>query len=58
MDELLKIIKISDHEVVDQLHHTPSKISILALFISSAVLKDSLIKILEHAYIDHDVTLD
>lgn len=44
--------------MVDQLHHTPSNISILALLMSFALHRDSLMKLLEQAYIDQDVTLD
>ena len=33
-DEMLKLIKKSDFNVVDQLLHTPSKISVLSLLMS------------------------
>lgn len=58
MDKLLKIIKMSNYNVVDQLHHTPSKILMLSLLMSFAVHRDSMMKVLEQSYIDHDVTVD
>ena len=36
-EEFLKIIKKSDYRLVDQLHQTPTKISILLLLINSEV---------------------
>ncbi|XP_058757379.1 uncharacterized protein LOC131630634 [Vicia villosa] len=58
MDEILKLIKMSDYKVVDQLHRTPYKISIMELLTSSPAHRDSLMKILDQAFVDHDVTLD
>jgi len=55
LDELLQIIKKSDYRVVDQLMQTPSKISILSLWINSDVHKEALMKVLEQAFVDHDV---
>lgn len=42
MDDLLKIIKMCDYKVVDQLLHTPSKIFIMALLMNSAAYRNSL----------------
>ena len=48
-EEFLKIIKKSDYRVVDQLHQTPAKISILSLLINSEAHRDSLMKVLSSA---------
>ncbi|XP_058751635.1 uncharacterized protein LOC131624732, partial [Vicia villosa] len=58
MDEILKLIKMSDYKIVDQLHRTPYKISIMELLANSPAHRDSLMKILDQAFVDHDVTLD
>jgi len=54
-DEILKLIKKSEYKVVDQLMQTPSKISILSLLMNSEAHKDALMKVLEQAFVDHDV---
>ncbi|GAU49442.1 hypothetical protein TSUD_407340 [Trifolium subterraneum] len=56
-DEVLKMIKRSEYKIVDQLLQTPSKISILSLLMSSDAHRDALMKVLDQAYVDHDVTL-
>jgi len=43
---------------VDQLLQTPSKISILSLLLSSEAHRNILLKVLEQAYVDHEVTED
>lgn len=58
MDELLNIKKISDYKVVDQLQHTPSIISMLSLLMNYVVHRDSLMKVLEQAYIDHNIIVE
>ena len=58
LDEILKIIKRSDYKIVDQLLQTPSKISILSLLLSSEAHRNILLKVLEQAYVDHEVTVD
>src|ERR1051325_395791 len=57
-DEILKLIKKSEYRVVDQLMQTPSKISILSLLLNSEAHREALMKVLDQAYIDHDVTTD
>jgi len=42
---------------VDQLLQTPSKISIMSLQINSNTHREALMKVLDQAYVDHDVTL-
>jgi len=56
LDEILKIIKKSDYKVVDQLMQTPSKISILSVLINSDAHKETLMQVLEQAFVEHDVT--
>ncbi|XP_050895914.1 uncharacterized protein LOC127102604 [Lathyrus oleraceus] len=57
-DEVLKLIKISDFNMVDQLLHTPSKISVLSLLMSSEDHQEALQKVLEQAYVDHSIIID
>ncbi|XP_058770183.1 uncharacterized protein LOC131643835 [Vicia villosa] len=57
-DEILKLIKKSEYKVVDQLLQTPSKISVLSLLACSPVHREALMKILDQAFVDHDVTTD
>ncbi|GAU10263.1 hypothetical protein TSUD_420330, partial [Trifolium subterraneum] len=56
-DEVLKMIKRSEYKIVDQLLQTPSKISMLSLLMNSDAHRDALMKVLDQAYVDHDVTL-
>ncbi|RHN54409.1 putative retrotransposon gag domain, aspartic peptidase domain-containing protein [Medicago truncatula] len=58
LDEILRIIKRSDYKIVDQLLQTPSKISVLSLLLSSEAHRNTLLKVLEQAYVDHEVTVD
>ncbi|XP_058763854.1 uncharacterized protein LOC131637289 [Vicia villosa] len=57
-EEFLKMIKRSDYRVVDQLHQTQSKISILQLLLSSEAHRDSLMKILNAAHVAKEITVD
>lgn len=56
--ELLKIIKKSDYKVVDQLNQTPSKISILSLLMSSEAHRTALLKFLNEAYVEEDISVN
>jgi len=56
-DDILKLIKRSEYKVVDQLLQTPSKISIMSLLLNSDAHREALMKVLNQAYVDHDVTL-
>src|ERR1051325_6440232 len=58
MDDLLKIIKMSDYKIVEQLLQTLSKISILALLMNSLAHKESLMKVLDKAFADYHVPLE
>ena len=44
VDDILKIIKMSDYKIIDQLLQTPSKISILALLMNSFAHRESLMR--------------
>ncbi|KAI5444202.1 hypothetical protein KIW84_012721 [Lathyrus oleraceus] len=57
-DEMLKLIKKSEYNVVDQLLQTPSKISVLSLLLNSEPHREALQKVLDLAYVDHDVTIE
>ncbi|XP_058725584.1 uncharacterized protein LOC131596864 [Vicia villosa] len=54
--EFLALIKKSDYKVVDQLHQTPSRISLLSLLIHSEKHRDTLMKILSAAHVTKDIT--
>ncbi|XP_050909412.1 uncharacterized protein LOC127123212 [Lathyrus oleraceus] len=56
-DEVLKLIRKSEYNLVEQLLHTPSKISVLSLLINSETDREALQKVLEQAYVYHDVTV-
>ncbi|XP_050889272.1 uncharacterized protein LOC127094487 [Lathyrus oleraceus] len=55
--EFLKLFK-SDFKIVDRLGQTPSKISILSLFLSSEAHRTVLLKVLNIAYVMQDITVD
>ncbi|XP_050893132.1 uncharacterized protein LOC127098556 [Lathyrus oleraceus] len=56
--EFLRIIKKSDYKIIDQLHQTPSKVSILSLLMSSPAHRSALQKLLAQAHVTHDITID
>ncbi|XP_019433888.1 PREDICTED: uncharacterized protein LOC109340621 [Lupinus angustifolius] len=56
--EFLKFIKQSEYKVVDQLNHTPAKISISSLLMSSKPHRNVLREILNCAHVSHDITTD
>ncbi|XP_050916514.1 uncharacterized protein LOC127131645 [Lathyrus oleraceus] len=49
--EFLRLIKRIDYKVVDQLHQTPSKISILSLLLNSQAHREALLKVLAQAHV-------
>ncbi|KAI5397004.1 hypothetical protein KIW84_062998 [Lathyrus oleraceus] len=57
-DEMLRLIKKSEYSVVDQLLQTTSKISVLSLLLNSEPHREALQKVLDVAYVDHDVTIE
>ncbi|KAI5422655.1 uncharacterized protein LOC127076396 isoform X2 [Lathyrus oleraceus] len=58
MEEVLKIIRKSDFDVVEQLGHTPSKISMLSLLLSSESHANALIKFLKTAHVPQETSVD
>ncbi|KAI5393860.1 hypothetical protein KIW84_060817 [Lathyrus oleraceus] len=57
-DEVLQIIKRSELNMVEQLLQTPSKISVLSLLMNSEAHREALQRVLEQAFVEHDVTVD
>ncbi|KAI5421776.1 hypothetical protein KIW84_045275 [Lathyrus oleraceus] len=57
-DEVLRLIKKSEFNMVEQLLQTPSKISVLSLVMNSEAHREVLQRVLEQAYVEHDVTVD
>ncbi|XP_050874907.1 uncharacterized protein LOC127078504 [Lathyrus oleraceus] len=57
-DEVWRLIKKSEYKIVDQLLKTPSKIYVLSLLMSYEAHREALQKVLEQAYVDHDVTIN
>ncbi|XP_073223454.1 uncharacterized protein [Cicer arietinum] len=56
--EFLKIIKQSEYKIVDQLNHTPTRISLLSLLTNYESHRKLLMKILNEAHVTHDITVD
>ncbi|XP_004491697.4 uncharacterized protein [Cicer arietinum] len=56
--EFLQIIKQSEYKIVDQLNHTPTRISLLSLLMNSESHRKLLMKILNEAHVTHDITVD
>ncbi|XP_050878419.1 uncharacterized protein LOC127082217 [Lathyrus oleraceus] len=57
-DEVLHLIKKSEFNFMEQLLQTPSKIFVLSLLMNSEAHREDLQKVLEQAYVEHDVTVD
>ena len=58
MEEILKIIKISDYDVVEQLGQTPYKISMLDLLLCSEAHAKALVKFLKTAHVPQETSID
>ena len=58
MEEILKIIKRSNYNVVEQLGQTPSKISILALLLCSEAHANALVKFLKTTHVPQETYID
>ena len=58
MKEILKIIKRSDYDVVEQLGQTPSKISMLALLLCSEAHEKALVKFLKIVHVPQETSVD
>lgn len=57
-DEVLHLIKRSEFNIMELLLQTPSKISVLSLLMNSEAHREALQKVLEQAYVEHDITVD
>ncbi|EOY03805.1 Uncharacterized protein TCM_018989 [Theobroma cacao] len=53
-----EFIKHSEYNVVEQLNRLPARISLLSLLLSSEPHRNSLMKILNQAYVDHDISVE
>ncbi|KAF1898641.1 hypothetical protein Lal_00023648 [Lupinus albus] len=56
--EFLQFIKQSEYQVIDQLSHTPAKISLLSLLMNSEAHREVLFKVLNWAHVNHDISTD
>ena len=56
--EFLKFIKHSEYNVVEQLNKTPARISLLSLLTSFEPHQDALVKVLNQAYLPHNISMD
>jgi len=56
--EFLKLMRQSEYKVVDQLNHTPAKISLLSLLLNSELHRDALMKVLNSAHVTQDITVN
>ena len=56
--EFLKLIKRSEYKVIEQLHRTPARISILSLFMYSEPHRKVLLDILNRAHVGHDISVN
>ena len=57
-DEVLRLIKKSEFNIIEQLLQMPSNIFVLSLLMNSKAHREALQKVLEQSYIEHDVTMD
>ena len=58
IEEILKIIKKSDYNIVEQLGHTPSKISMLSLLLFSEAHAKALIAFLKTSHVPQETSAD
>ncbi|XP_027348295.1 uncharacterized protein LOC113859812 [Abrus precatorius] len=56
--EFLKFIKQSEYQVVEQLNCTPTKISLLSLLLNFEPHRKILMRVLNEAHVNHDITID
>jgi hypothetical protein len=57
VEEFLELIKNNEFDIVNQLHRTPAKISLLALIYYSKAHRDVLLKILRESHISKEVSV-
>nr|KYP36696.1 hypothetical protein KK1_042162 [Cajanus cajan] len=56
--EFLKFIRQSEYKLIDQLNHTPARVSLLSVLMNSESHRKLLMKILNEAHVSNDITLD
>ncbi|KAA3483834.1 gag/pol polyprotein [Gossypium australe] len=56
--EFLKFIKHSEYSIVEQLNKQPAKISVLSLLLNSESHRNALLKVLNQAYIESNVSVE
>ncbi|XP_017640134.1 uncharacterized protein LOC108481524 [Gossypium arboreum] len=56
--EFLKFLKQSEYSVVKQLRKQPTRISVLALLLSSEVHREALMNVLNEIYVTHDISVN
>ncbi|XP_022774084.1 uncharacterized protein LOC111316384 [Durio zibethinus] len=57
-DSQLVIIKHSEYSVVDQLNKLPVRISLLSLLLNSESYRNALLKVLNQAYVEHNIFVE
>ncbi|KAI5445263.1 hypothetical protein KIW84_013485 [Lathyrus oleraceus] len=57
-DEVLRLIKRSELNKLEQLLQTPSKILVLSLLMNSEAHREALQRVLEQAFVEHDIIVD
>ncbi|RDX60418.1 hypothetical protein CR513_61438, partial [Mucuna pruriens] len=57
-EEFLKIIRRSEHQLLDQMNKTPARISLLSLLLNSEAHRNLLLKVLQEAHMAHDITAE
>ncbi|KAE8654506.1 hypothetical protein F3Y22_tig00117048pilonHSYRG00507 [Hibiscus syriacus] len=56
--EFLKFLKHIEYNIVEQLHITPTRISILSLFLHSEVHRNTLMKVLNETFVAKDILVE
>ncbi|KAA0065724.1 uncharacterized protein E5676_scaffold488G00050 [Cucumis melo var. makuwa] len=57
-NEFLKIVKQSENKIIEQMHHTQARISLLSLFLNSEPHREVLLDILNKAHVGHDISVE
>ena len=56
--EFLKFIKYNEYNMAEQLNKMPSRISLLSLLLNFEPNQDALLKVLNQAYVTHNISVD
>ncbi|KAI5436985.1 hypothetical protein KIW84_023200 [Lathyrus oleraceus] len=57
-DEMLRLIKSNEYNIVEKLLQTPSKIYVLSVLMNLEPHREALQRVLDVAFVDHDVTIE